>query len=213
MPISLESFLKPGRVAFILTEVQDGIIGDMAPWPALKDAADRVGLKDNAARIGEAARARGAPVIHCTADGLPGSFGSNSNTRLSGNARKRSPTGGRDPRFNQPSPEVWRDGDILLPRYHGTSCMTGSPLDTLLRNEGITTVIVSGVSLCFGVLSLTIDAANRGYQVILARDACAGFPEDYAEQVIANTLSMLATIVTTDQLLAAWPAAAEAVTA
>jgi nicotinamidase-related amidase len=204
MAISLESLLAPGRVAFVLCEVQEGVIGDGAPWPALTDAAKKVNLIGNAARIAEAARARGAPVIHCTAEGLPGGFGSNTNTRLSGNARKRR-AGGRDPSLMKPPAAVWKDGDILLPRYHGTSCMHGTPLDTVMRNEGITTVIISGVSLSFAMLNLTFDAANRGYQVVLPRDAAAGFPEEYAEQVLANTLSMLATITTTDELIAAWP--------
>lgn len=204
MAISLESLLPPGRVAFVLTEVQDGIIGDLAPWPALAVAAQNVGLVENAARVAEAARTHGAPVIHCTADGLPGQFGANCNARLYGNSRKRTGGGPRDPRFSQPSAEVWRDGDILLPRFHGTSAMTGSPLDSLLRNQGVTTLIISGVSLCFGVLSLAIDAANRAYQVILVEDAVAGFPEDYARQVVANTLSMLATVAPAEAIVAAW---------
>ena len=206
MPVSLTSLLPPGRVAFIMTEVQDGIIGDLAPWPALAEAAQRVGLVENCSRIAIAARARGAAVFHCTAESLTGAYGSNTNTRLSGNARKRSmQQGPRSERFSRPPAELWRDSDILLPRYHGTSALTGSPLDSVLRNEGVTTVIIAGVSLCFGVLSMVIDAANRGYQVILPRDACAGFPEDYAQQVIANTISMLATVSTTDEILAAWP--------
>jgi nicotinamidase-related amidase len=204
MAISLESLLPSGRVAFMMCEVQPGVIGEAAPWPALSEAAARVGLIPNAARIAQAARDRGAPVIHCTAEGLPGRFGANSNARLFGNARKRGgalPVRGSD----KPVPEVWRDGDILLPRFHGTSPMTGGPLDSVLRNHGITTLVLSGVSLCFAVLNTTFDAVNRSYQVIIPRDAAAGFPEVYAEQVLTNTLSMLATITTTDELLAAWP--------
>jgi nicotinamidase-related amidase len=204
MAISLESLLPPGRVAFVMCEVQEGVIGEGAPWPALTEAAKKVNLIGNAARIAEAARARGAPVIHCTAEGLPGGFGANTNTRLSGNARKRR-AGGRDPALMKPPAAVWKDGDILLPRYHGTSAMTGTPLDSVLRNAGISTLVISGVSLSFAMLNLTFDAANRAYQVVLPRDAAAGFPEDYAEQVLANTLSMLATITTTDELIAAWP--------
>jgi nicotinamidase-related amidase len=200
----LESLLQPGRVAFVLCEVQPGVIGANAPWPPLKEAAERVDLVGHAAKIAEAARARSAPVIHCTAEGLPGRFGASRNARLYANARKRAAGEGR-PGHDKPFPEVLREGDILLPRYHGTSPLSGSPLDSLLRNEGVSTLILSGVSLCFAMLHLTFDAVNRGYQVILPRDAAAGFPEPYAAEVLANTLSMLATITTTDELLAAWP--------
>jgi len=205
MAFSIEPLLQPGKVAFVLCEVQPGVIGPNGPWRPLVEAAERVGLVPNAARIAEAARARSAPVIHCTAEGLPGGFGANRNTRLSGNARKRRAGDSPDPDARKPFREVWRDGDILLPRYHGTSPMTGTPLDSVLRNEGITTVILSGVSLCFAMLNTTFDAANRGYQVIIPRDAAAGFPEPYAEEVVQNTLSMLATITTTDALLEGWP--------
>jgi isochorismate hydrolase len=46
---------------------------------------------------------------------------------------------------------------------------------------------------------------NRAYQVILPADAVAGFPEEYCQEVMKNTLSMLATIAPTDEILKAWP--------
>jgi len=39
---------------------------------------------------------------------------------------------------------------------------------------------------------------------VLPRDAVCGIPTDYADAVIDNTLALLATITTTDDLLAAW---------
>jgi nicotinamidase-related amidase len=51
-----------------------------------------------------------------------------------------------------------------------------------------------------------MDAVNRGYQVVLPRDAVAGVPAAYAEQVIDNTLALLAEIVTTDDVIEAWQA-------
>src|SRR4051812_6944884 len=102
MAISLESLLVPGKVAFVLCEVQPGVIGDAAPWPALSEAAAKVNLIGNAARIAEAARRREAPVIHCTAEGLPGRFGANTNARLFGNARKRGGSETRAPGGDKP---------------------------------------------------------------------------------------------------------------
>ena len=37
-----------------------------------------------------------------------------------------------------------------------------------------------------------------------ARDAVAGVPDDYAEAVLDNTLSLVATVPTTDEVLAVW---------
>jgi nicotinamidase-related amidase len=49
-----------------------------------------------------------------------------------------------------------------------------------------------------------MDAVNLGYQFVMPRDAVAGIPEDYAEQVLDHTISLLATLPSTDDVLAAW---------
>ncbi len=54
------------------------------------------------------------------------------------------------------------------------------------------------------ITNLVMDAVNAAYRVVIPRDAVAGIPADYADAVIDNTLSLLATITTTDELLAAW---------
>jgi nicotinamidase-related amidase len=207
MPVNLSALLG-GRVAFLSSELQDGVVGDLAQYPQLTVAAEAVGLVANAARLADAARARGAPVLHCTVDVLPNRFGANGNARLYGAARKS--RAGPDSRKARPAAAIWREGDVLLPRYHGTSPLQGGELDSMLRNERVDTLILCGVSVCFGILNTTFDAVNRGYQVILPRDGVAGFPQRYAEQVLTHTLSMLATLATTDEILAAWPETAAA---
>jgi nicotinamidase-related amidase len=49
-----------------------------------------------------------------------------------------------------------------------------------------------------------MDAVNAAYRVVLPRDTVAGFPAEYGNAVIDNTLSLLATVTTTDDLLEAW---------
>ena len=49
-----------------------------------------------------------------------------------------------------------------------------------------------------------MDAVNAAYRVIVPRDAVAGVPAEYGAAVIDNTLSLLATITTTDELLGVW---------
>ena len=45
---------------------------------------------------------------------------------------------------------------------------------------------------------------NLGFRFVLPRDAVAGVPKEYADAVIDTTLSLLATVVTTDDVLAVW---------
>jgi biuret amidohydrolase len=48
---------------------------------------------------------------------------------------------------------------------------------------------------------------NAGYQMVLPRDAVAGVPVDYAEAVLDNTLALVASLPSTDEVLAAWETA------
>jgi nicotinamidase-related amidase len=93
---------------------------------------------------------------------------------------------------------------VVLPRYHGLSPMTGSSLDSLLRNNGVTTVVVVGVSLNVAIPNLVFDAVNRSYQVVVVSDAVAGVPVEYGQQVVAHTLSLIATLATVDEVVEAW---------
>ena len=42
--------------------------------------------------------------------------------------------------------------------------------------------------------------------MVLVRDAVAGVPADYAESVIDNTLSLITTLTTTEELCGIWRA-------
>ena len=82
--------------------------------------------------------------------------------------------------------------------------MTGSALDSLLRNAGMGAVVVAGVSLNVAVTNLVFDAVNRSYQVVVATDAVVGLPVGYGRQVLEQSLALLATLATTDEIGAAW---------
>ncbi len=103
-----------------------------------------------------------------------------------------------------PPRSVSDPADIVLPRYHGLGPMTGTQLDPILRNLGVTTIVGVGVSLNVGMTNLAFDAVNRGYQIVLPRDAVAGVPPDYADAVLANTLNVIATLTTTPDVIRAW---------
>ena len=201
---SLRDLARPGVTALILQEVQNGVVGPETALRALADAAATVGVIPQAARLAAAARAAGIPVIHATAENLPGGFGGNRNARLFAGARKAGAAIAPGTTSVRPVGEVYADGDLILPRYHGLSPMTGTQLDSLLRNEGITTLVVAGVSLNIAIPNLVFDAVNRSYQVIIPSDAVAGTPVSYGQQVIDNCLRLISTVTTTGDLAEAW---------
>jgi biuret amidohydrolase len=207
MAYDIGKLLQANRVALLLSEVQRNVIGDMAQLVAMAEAAKEVGVIGACARLAEAARGHGVPVIHCLANTAPGRFGNNVNARLFQGMSRNVAAAAHDPSGDTPCPEVWRAGDILSIRDHGLNPMADSALDRRLRNRGITTVIIAGVSLNVAIVNLTMDAVNNSYQVIVARDAVAGVPVDYAIPVMKNTLGYLAALATTDEIIGALPRA------
>jgi nicotinamidase-related amidase len=205
---ALDELVHPDRTALVFQELQRGVVGDESALPALAEAAREVGVIPNALRLAAAARTAGVPVIHATAENLPGGFGVNRNARLFAGTRRAGGENAPHSSSVEPMPGLYEEGDHLLPRYHGLSPLTGGPLDSLLRNSGITTIVLAGVSLNVAIPNVVFDAVNRSYQVILVVDAVAGTPRDYGDQVIENCLRLLATVVTTEEVMKAWSVSA-----
>jgi len=204
MAVDLADLVDPAHTALVTQECQRGVIGDPAVFPALAEVARRE-MIPNAALLAKSARTVGVTVVHCVAMRRTDGLGSNTNARVFGAARK-SPvtlTPGTDAvkLIAELGPE---DGDVVLSRLHGVGPMQGTDLDPVLRNLGVTTIVGIGVSVNIGMTNFVMDAVNLGYRFVLPRDAVAGVPEDYANAVIDNTLSLLATVVTTEDVLGAW---------
>ena len=92
--------------------------------------------------------------------------------------------------------------DFVVRRLHGLSPITGTDVDALLRNLGCRTLVVTGVSANVAIPNTVFDAVNRGYTAVVPADAIAGVPSDYTAAMIRNTLALVATITSTDDVLA-----------
>jgi len=200
----LRSLLDPSRCALVTQECQVGVIGELAVLRDLADEAGRAAVP-NMVRLAGAARAASVPVVHCLAVRRPDDLGSNTNARLFGATRKL----GIDLAPGSPGaallPELGPEpGDLVLQRLHGLSPMGRTDLDPVLRNLGVDVIVGVGVSVDVAITNFVMDAVNSGYTFVLARDAVAGVPTSYADAVIDNTLSLLATVTTTDDVVNAW---------
>jgi biuret amidohydrolase len=85
--------------------------------------------------------------------------------------------------------------------------MTGTSVDPVLRNLGVTTIVGTGVSVNIAIMGLAFEAVNLGYQLVLPRDATAGVGEEYVDAVYEHTLSLVATVTATRAVLEVWEAA------
>jgi nicotinamidase-related amidase len=204
MPLDLAALLDPAHTAIVTSEVQNGVVGERSALPALAEAAAEEMLP-NLARLLPVARTAGVQVVHCTAYRRADGKGANTNARLFLGVRK-SPV---QLLPGTPEVEVVAElgpdaDDLVLTRTHGLNPMAGTDLDPVLRNLGVRTIVVTGVSVNVAITNLVMDAVNLGYDVVLPRDAVCGIPREYADAVIDNTIALLATVVSTDDLLAIW---------
>ncbi len=200
MPVDLTDLLH-GRGVILTMEVQRGVVGDLSSFPELAEAVRAVHVVDNIARLLGAARASGTPVVHCTAGFRADRLGSAPNAPLITVMLRRPGHLLEGTEAVDLVPELGPEpGDLISARRHGVSPFTGTDLDATLRNLGVRTVVATGVSLNLGIVGLAIEAVNLGYQVVVATDAVAGIPADYADAVLRHTLGLVATLATTDEI-------------
>lgn len=204
MPIDLKSLLAPASTALLIMECQEGIVGESAALGALGEAVKRHGTIGHLKRVLEAARAARVPVFYLTMARRPDSAGTAANCLLLALGRKGEPLVPGSARQAVVRELAPRDTEFVLTRFHGVTPFHGTELDQLLRNLGVKTVVATGVSVNIGITGMTIEAVNAGYQVVIPRQAVTGTPDDYVDAVLANTLRLLATVASVDDVVAAW---------
>jgi len=197
MPIDLDDLLDPASCAVLTHELQASIVGESTSLPLLAEQTRPIFEPTRLLLAG--ARAAGVPVVHNVKgdDAVP-------------DARPNSPLASAMARMGAATdPRVIADigpeaSDITIERHHGVSAFPGTELDAVLRLLGVDTIVATGVSVNVGIFALTVDAVSRGYRVVVATDAVSGTPADYAQAVLDNSLSVLATQLTTQQILDIW---------
>jgi nicotinamidase-related amidase len=196
--------VDPEHTALVTSEVQENVVGHLTRLPALAASVEAAGVLDKIAALCRMAREVDVPVLHCTTESRPDRLGSNHNARLFALARRAGPPRPGSRAFDVHAAVGVEPTDFVLPRLHGLSPMAGTSLDAILRNIGVTTIVATGVSVNVALTGFTFDSVNLGYQLVLVRDATAGVGDEYVESVYENTLSLLATVTTTDDVLDAW---------
>ncbi|MGW2821340.1 cysteine hydrolase [Streptomyces sp. NPDC001443] len=201
-PEQLVHLLDPVSTVLLTVECQQGVVGPDSALPELAREARSSGALANVARLVAAAHESGIQVIHAVAERRPDGRGANRNARLF-RAAERLPvqqlTGTTAVRVAPPI-EVAAD-DLVVRRLHGLSPLQGTDVDPLLRNLGCRTLVVTGVSANVAIPNAVFDAVNRGYTAVVPTDAVAGVPADYTPMMIRHTLALVATLVTTDEML------------
>jgi len=205
--MDLKNLTKPEKTAVIVSECQEGVIGKQVP-ENLRQLADAVlssSMLTFLPRLLDSARDVGIHVFHCIyeqrQDGLAGSY----NTPLTAALRR---AGARmvkgTPEANIVPELTPKSDDFIVSRLRGETAFHDTGLDSMLRNLGIENVILTGVSLNVAIPGTAIEAANRGYWVVLPTDCVAGFPPDYCKAVLQYSLRSIAYLTSSDDLMSTW---------
>jgi nicotinamidase-related amidase len=204
VPLDLAELVAPAHTALLTIEVQEDVVGEGSILPDLAAAATT--MVPTIAALARAARTAGVVVVHGTAETRPDRLGANVNARLFAATSKRRERGqpGPPPRAVLHHGLGAEPGDLVMPRLHGLSALHDTGVDSALRNAGVSTIVVTGVSVNVAVLATVMDAVDRSYQVVVPRDAVTGVGAEYVDAVLDNTIALLATVTTSAALVDAW---------
>jgi nicotinamidase-related amidase len=134
------------------------------------------------------------PVIYCTAvlPADPQNFVST--CKLAALMR-------REPSFRAGHPAVEIDPrlrphptDIIVERAQGITPFYGDTLESNLRELGVETLILAGVSTNIALAGLTIGAVNRGWTVVLPEDCTSGAPPEMHAMMLQHFYALTASV-------------------
>jgi nicotinamidase-related amidase len=99
-----------------------------------------------------------------------------------------------------------RPGELVLDKS-SSSPFNGTGIDQLLRNLGLETLVLAGVATDMCVETTGRDAADRGFNVLVASDATATFYEAHHEAALSALARVYGKVWDTDAILRALVAA------
>jgi nicotinamidase-related amidase len=194
----------PDATALLFVECQRGVVGDLSVLPALAESA-RPALA-TMGRLAEGARRAGILVVHLTYLPLAGG---RSASRRSPLMRATAATGAWSEAHPAVAivPEIGvGPDDLVLPRHQGISPVHRTEVLAVLRNVGISDVVVAGVSTNLAIPLVAVGAADEDFAVTIPTDACIGTPPEHHASMLRHSLAFVARLTTTGELLAEWSA-------
>ena len=94
--------------------------------------------------------------------------------------------------------------DYVLTRTTSVDGSYGTGLYAILAQLRREQLAVCGISTTLAVEGIVRASLNRGYEMFVVEDCCAGVPQEWHDWSIRNTLPLLATITTADDVAAAF---------
>jgi len=182
-------FLDPRTTALVLIDLQQGIVSrPLAPHSGPQVVA-------NGARVADAMRAKGAPVIYVR---VP----LNDLLHLPADAPSRAPDAPPAPdEASELVPEAGVQAGDLIVAKRQWGAFYGTDLEQQLRRRGIQTIVICGIATNFGVESTARQAFDQGYQLVFVEDATTSMSDDWHRFAVENVFRRMGRVRSTQQVI------------
>lgn len=193
----IRGFENDRRIALIISECQQGVVGaENSPFSGLVEQVVVRGILPKIARLADAFRAANLPVIHAHVVHRPdyADVPRTSVIIVQSVKKGRMALGSIDV---EPVPVTApQPGDIVHARGFSLVAFHGTDLDSILRNMGVQTLVLAGVSTNVAIPGMALCASDLGYQVVVPEDCVAGASEGTHRYAVANLLPLYSTLST-----------------
>jgi nicotinamidase-related amidase len=185
---------KGQRPALLISEVQNGITNPKYGESPLSNQCEARGMVAKISALADIFRAAGAPVVFCNIVPRADFQGFPINCVLSAQLKKAGKLVAGRVEANVHDDLPVMPGDIVINRSHGMAPFHDTELESILRGEGVETVVLSGVSTNIALQGAATEAVARGFNVVLAEDCAAGGTAESHLMQITMHLPLLATV-------------------
>jgi gluconolactonase len=196
--------LDPKRTALLIQDMQNDVIiegGAFAESGSPQHAKEQ-NVVENAAKLADACRGKGVPVIHVHYIVEEGAPGLKLNAPLFQGLKEAgamvrgswgaAPADGLEP----------RQGDYVVEKMR-MSAWEGTKLEQILLGLGIDTVIVTGAWTNMSIEHTSRTGADKGYNMVVPEDCCSTMNADWHNASINYALQNVSTVTSSDDVIEA----------
>lgn len=94
----------------------------------------------------------------------------------------------------------FQDGNLLITKRHW-SAFGQTELNAILRERGVETIVLAGISTNFAVESTARHAVALGFQVVVAENACSSFSAEAHRFAMETIFPLIARVRTTEEII------------
>ena len=176
----------------------DFTAGNMGQNPIVKERH----TLERAREVLDAAREAGTFVAYCVSHFRPGypEIPASNNPRSALRASGQVPAA--DPATLIHPSALPREGEPVITK-HRTSAFSGSAFETILRAQGIETIILMGHATSGVILSTVRLAADLDYRLIVVEDGCADRDPEVHKLLMEKVFPRQATVVSSREMVEA----------